>query len=213
MIQALLTLLAGLGLTLLLRRARLDLTLRGLGVALLASGGALLIARQPGLAAVAAAAGAALLARARRGGRAGRTSTVRTASLEMMLDHDSGAMEGRVLRGAFAGRLLSDLTLPQLLALTAEVDQGEAQTLSLLHAYLDRLHPDWRDAAAAEAPSGGMTQDKALRILGLQDGADAEAIEAAWRRLMKRVHPDVGGSEALVAEVTAARDRLLNRQP
>lgn len=208
MIQALLGLAASLALWALMRRGlQPGAGLRGAGVALLAGGGALLLARQPGLAAVAAALGAALLARAQRSGRQGRASTVRTATLEMMLDHDSGAMEGRVLRGAFAGRLLSDLTLTQLLTLAAEIDAGEAQTLALLHTYLDRSHPDWRDAAPAD--SGAMTRARALEILGLHEGADETAIEAAWRRLMKRVHPDVGGSEALVAEVTAARDLLL----
>lgn len=208
MIQALLGLVASLALWALVRRGlQPGAGLRGAGVALLAGGGALLLARQPGLAAAAAALGAALLARAQHGGRQGRASTVRTATLEMMLDHDSGAMEGRVLRGAFAGRLLSDLTLAQLLTLAAEIDAGETQSLALLHTYLDRTHPDWRDA---EAPAqGAMTRAQALEILGLQEGADENAIEAAWRRLMKRVHPDVGGSEALVAEVTAARDLLL----
>jgi len=211
MIQALLGLVASVALWALIRRGlQPGAGLGGAGVALLAGGGALLLARQPGLAAVAAALGAALLAWAQRSGRRGRASTVRTATLEMMLDHDSGAMEGLVLRGAFAGRMLSDLTLEQLLTLAAEIDAGETQTLSLLHAWLDRAHPDWRDAQDAAPPaSGAMTRAQALEILGLREGADEGAVEAAWRRLMKRVHPDVGGSEALVAQVTAARDRLL----
>jgi len=215
MIQALLGLVASVALWALIRRGlQPGAGLGGAGVALLAGGGALLLARQPGLAAVAAALGAALLAWAQRSGRRGRASTVRTATLEMMLDHDSGAMEGLVLRGAFAGRMLSDLTLEQLLTLAAEIDAGETQTLSLLHAWLDRAHPDWRDAQDAASPasgatSGAMTRAQALEILGLREGADEGAVEAAWRRLMKRVHPDVGGSEALVAQVTAARDRLL----
>lgn len=224
MTTALLALLASLALGMLARGAASAGMLRGIGVALLAGGGALMLARQPGLAALAATLGAAALARAQRapGGRrssGGGASSVRSAVLEMMLDHDSGAMDGRVLSGAFAGRLLSELSLEQLLALAASVEGTDAQTLTLLRAYLDRVHPAWRDEpgaapepdAARSAPEG-MTVERALRILGLRPGASQEEIAAAYRRLIKRVHPDVGGSEALVQEVTDARDLLLTRR-
>src|SRR5690606_26568745 len=39
--------------------------------------------------------------------RGGGTSTVRSAYLEMRLDHDSGAMNGTVLAGVFEGKELS----------------------------------------------------------------------------------------------------------
>ena len=52
----------------------------------------------------------------------------------------------------------------------------------------------------------------ARRLLELPDGADAEAIRAAHRRLIARVHPDAGGSEELARRVNAARDVLLAEQ-
>jgi hypothetical protein len=52
---------------------------------------------------------------------------------------------------------------------------------------------------------------EARSILGVGPDADAEAINAAWRRLMGRAHPDQGGTEGLAARLNAARDRLLGR--
>src|SRR3546814_9544629 len=45
------------------------------------------------------------------GPRAGQTSAIDTRFLHMILDHDSGEMEGEVREGAFAGRRLSQLAL------------------------------------------------------------------------------------------------------
>ncbi len=56
-----------------------------------------------------------------------------------------------------------------------------------------------------------MSQGEALRILGLDAGADQGAIEAAYRRLMQRAHPDLGGTSGLAAQLNAARETLLRR--
>jgi hypothetical protein len=59
------------------------------------------------------------------------------------------------------------------------------------------------------AVSSSMPVDEALRLLDLDPGADAEAIRAAHRRLIARVHPDAGGSDELARRVNLARDTLL----
>ncbi len=51
----------------------------------------------------------------------------------------------------------------------------------------------------------------ARSILGVGTDATPEAINAAWRRLMGRAHPDQGGTEGLAARLNAARDRLLRK--
>jgi hypothetical protein len=148
------------------------------------------------------------------GGEAGE-SAVDTATLEMRLDHESGQMRGQVRRGAFAGADLATLGLPELLALLDDCRTADPESLPLLEAWLDRLAPDWREAwaaggsASSGAAPGVMGRDEALAILGLAEGATAEEVRAAHRRLMRGAHPDHGGSDWLAARINQARDVLL----
>jgi DnaJ homolog subfamily C member 19 len=57
--------------------------------------------------------------------------------------------------------------------------------------------------------SSSMTRQEAYEVLGLKPGADADAIHAAHRRLMRTAHPDAGGSDWLASRVNQARDVLL----
>lgn len=149
-----------------------------------------------------------------RGGAAspGQASDVETSHLAMGLDHDSGRMFGRVKAGRFAGRELADLDLPLLLDLLAELAAADPEGMPLLEAWLDRAHPEWRDAAAPPPPraaGGKMTRAEAFEVLGLAEGADEAAIRAAHRRLMRAAHPDQGGSDWLASRLNEARDVLL----
>jgi hypothetical protein len=192
------------------------------GPALLAAGGlALLLAGRVGLAGAAFSGAAAWYMSGSRRRKAtpsaGKRSTVRTAALEMELDHDSGALEGMVLAGRFEGRQLGGLEEGDLVALRGEL-AGDADSLQLLEAYLDGRFPGWRDGVDADvgagervAPSAGaMTEQEAYQILGLEAGATAADIRKAHRRLMQRVHPDLGGSSFLAARINEAKDVLLN---
>jgi len=151
---------------------------------------------------------------------AGQTSTVATAFLRMTLDHDTGSMEGTILRGRFAGMRLDELGAADLLALLRECRAEDEEGARLLEAYLDRVQPQWREELAGERAGGGagarstsgdMSVDEAYAILGLSAGADAEAIKEAHRRLMVKVHPDHGGSDYLATKINRARDVLLHK--
>jgi DnaJ-domain-containing protein 1 len=147
---------------------------------------------------------------------AGQMSRVRSAFLEMELDHDTGTMRGRILAGKHEGATLDALDVATLTGCLPDIDE---ESRALLMAYLDRREPNWRDNAQAGADtgagrawsSGKMTEEEAYQILGVQPGASAEDIGRAHRTLMKKLHPDQGGSTYLAARVNEAKDILLRR--
>ena len=147
---------------------------------------------------------------------AGQISRVRTAFIEMELEHDTGAMHGRILVGRHEGASLDALDVATLVGFLSEIDE---ESRALLATYLDRRDPAWRehvqgDAAAGlnGAPRGGpMTEQEAYQVLGLEPGASAQEIGRAHHALMKKVHPDQGGTTYLAARINEAKDTLLRR--
>jgi DnaJ-domain-containing protein 1 len=144
----------------------------------------------------------------------GQVSRVRSAFVEMELDHDSGAMRGRILAGRYEGAALDALDVAIIASFLPEIDE---ESRALLIAYLDRREPGWSENAKADtaagngraARSGKMTEEEAYQILGLQPGASRDEIGRAHRALMKKLHPDQGGSTYLAARVNEAKDTLL----
>jgi DnaJ domain len=152
-----------------------------------------------------------------RFGRPPRISRLRTACVEIELNHSSGAMSGRILVGRHDGTSLDALDKATLIGLLGGMD---AESRDLLAAYLDRRQPGWREHAQGDAAAGSrarsarggeMTEEEAYQVLGVQSGAGAEDIGRAHRTLMKKLHPDQGGSTYLAARVNAAKDVLLRR--
>jgi hypothetical protein len=149
---------------------------------------------------------------------AGAVSRVRSAMIEMELDHDTGDMNGTVLAGSFAGRILNQMPEDALRRLHEECTRADADGVRLLEAYFDRRFPLWRENAHAHAhargaqpQTGTMTEEEAYQILGLQPGASGEDVRRAHRMLMKKLHPDQGGSTYLAARVNQAKEILLDR--
>lgn len=154
-------------------------------------------------------------------------SSVDTAYLRMTLDHNTGAMDGMVLKGAFQGRALSSLSREALLALLDECRVEDPPSARVLEAYLDRAEPSWRqgEAGAEQAAGTGgqsrgggsgaapgrnrMSRQEALELLGLKTDATPEQIKEAHRRLMNKNHPDKGGSTYLAAKINEAKEVLL----
>jgi hypothetical protein len=145
----------------------------------------------------------------------GATSRVRSGYFEMELDHDSGEMRGRVLAGRHQGLTLDRLDVKTLVAFLSEIDD---ESRALLMAYLDRRDSGWREHAHGDAAtgrpatsSGKMSEQEAYQILGLEPGASADAIASAHRTLMKKFHPDQGGTTYLAARINEAKEILLRR--
>ncbi|MBM3621823.1 MAG: molecular chaperone DnaJ [Alphaproteobacteria bacterium] len=154
-------------------------------------------------------------------GDAQRTG-VETEWLRMSLDHDSGVMDGVILRGHWIGRTLSAMSEAELFELL-DACAADSESVRVLEAYLDRrLDASWRDrrparerASREEAPprhdrrSDAMSREEARAVLGVTPDASEEEIKAAHRRLMRKVHPDQGGSDELASRVNRARAILL----
>jgi hypothetical protein len=151
------------------------------------------------------------------GSGAGRKSSARSATVEMHLDHATGELDGIVLSGPLQGRALQTLTRSDCLALYASTLSEDPDGARLLETYLDRRFAGWREAAQGQSDagrgggSGSMTSEEAYQVLGLAQGAGAEEISRAHRILMKKLHPDHGGSTSLAARVNQAKDVLLRR--
>jgi len=191
---------------LLLARGRLDLGMAfmGLGLWLMGLGGGAL--------------------RRFRGAGAGGVSRVRSAMIEMELEHSTGAIRGVVLAGQHEGAHLDSLARPALLELYGVCRRDDPDGARLLEAYLDRRFPGWRSTSDAHADTGGfrsgdggarrsgaISEDEAYEILGLKRGAAAADIARAHRDLMKKLHPDLGGTTDLAARVNEAKDVLMRR--
>lgn len=145
----------------------------------------------------------------------GQTSTVESKYVRMSLNHDSGEINGKVLAGRYAGKMLDQLELPALMELLRECQQDE-ESVALLQAYLDRVYEDsWREQAGAQSrqqestPSTQMSRAEALQVLDLPADASKDDIIDAHRRLMQKLHPDRGGSAYLAAKINMAKDILL----
>jgi hypothetical protein len=160
----------------------------------------------------------------------GASSEIRTELLHMLLDLESGQMQGRVLAGTYAGADLDGLGLDDLQLLYVECCSATDQSQAVLEAYFER-RPDcagwqsWRygneNADGAQQGEGDekgksrsssasdMTVDEARKILGVGQNATRDAINQAYKKQIKAVHPDHGGSDYLASKINAARSLLL----
>lgn len=145
----------------------------------------------------------------------GTTSRITTDHLEIELDHDSGLVSGRVLKGMFAHRRIETLKPAELALLWQDCRFTDQKSAQIIETYLDRVHPTWQadmargEAEMASGPDGTMSEKEALEILGLEKGASDEDVRRAHRELMMRLHPDRGGSTYLASKVNEAKAVLL----
>lgn len=171
-----------------------------------------------------------------QGGGAGKKSEIRTDYLYMLLDLETGQMQGSVHSGAYAGADLDSLGLDDLRLLYVQCCGAVDQSQAVLEAYFDR-RPDcagWQawpktnkgdngtyagggDHTENESgqnnngnsAAGDMTADAARKILDVASDATREEINRAYKQQIKTVHPDHGGSDYLASRLNAARSLLL----
>ncbi len=135
--------------------------------------------------------------------------------IETMKDPATGRILARFVAGPYAGRDLDSFQVADLARLYTGLDPANARLVAM---YLDSRDPGWGEhmqgnanGRPATTGSGTLTEKEAYEVLGLEPGASEEAIRQAHRALMKRLHPDQGGSTYLATRVNLAKDILLAR--
>lgn len=103
----------------------------------------------------------------------------------LMWYHGTGRLEARVRRSAANGR-------------TGGGRRGGERLGG------GRREPRGRSPAG----TAGLSVAEAYRVLGLDPGADEDAVRRAYRRKAKEVHPDADGDRAAFERVNDAYDRL-----
>jgi len=147
----------------------------------------------------------------------GKQSEVETDYLRMMLDHDSGEMDGIVLRGKYQGRELRELSQAELLDLLDVCNAHDEQSARLIESYIDRVFgEDWRAGEgadqgrrAARSSAAQMGRGEAFEVLGLAPNSSDAEIRETHRKLQLKNHPDQGGSDYLAAKINQAKEILL----
>jgi hypothetical protein len=147
-------------------------------------------------------------------------SHLRSATVDINVDRRTGTVDGLAKAGPDAGTPLSMLDRQQCCRLHALSLRDDPEGARLLEAYLDRRFTGWRaerdghgDTRTEPARSSGeLTEDEAYEVLGLQRNASRQDVVRSHRAVMKRWHPDQGGTSDLAARANAAKEVLLRRR-
>lgn len=146
-------------------------------------------------------------------------SRLRSAMIEMEYDQRRDTMTGMVIAGPLEGVALDRLDRGNCEGLYRQALREDPDGARLLEAYFDRRFTGWRRAGDRDthagprgmAATGGMSEDEAYEVLGLRRGATREDIVRSHRTVMKKWHPDQGGSADLAARANEAKEVLLRR--
>jgi len=146
-------------------------------------------------------------------GSSSQSSTVETEILRMQLDHNTGALDGEVLKDTFQGWQLSAMSRDQLQELMGYCNAQCRDSTALLQSYMQQRFggaDNTEQASQDTSSSSNPSRKEALAILGLDEQATEQDIVAAHRKLMQKMHPDRGGSHYLASKINQAKDTLLS---
>jgi DnaJ domain len=146
-------------------------------------------------------------------------SRVRSAMIEMDFDQARARMTGRIIAGPYEGNALDRLDQAQCETVYRMCQRDDPDGARLLEAYFHRRFAGWRPAGEAHADtrsarargSSRMSEDEAYEVLGLRRGAARDEVVRAHRAVMKKWHPDQGGTADLAARANEAKEVLLRR--
>jgi hypothetical protein len=149
----------------------------------------------------------------------GRESLQFSRTLETWIDGESGEITGRVMASAYRGRGLEQLSRTDCLRLNEYCLRADPEAARLLEAYVrgrfagaSRAKPSGEQSRPAANVEGTMTREHAYEVLGLASVAGKREILAAHRALIKKHHPDRGGSTTRAALINQAKDILVDKR-
>lgn len=118
--------------------------------------------------------------------------------------------EARQVKAMLLSCLAAGITLASLfLAVTGRLPAAIAILTALWPLGIAYMRTRAQRTINAGAENLPLTPKEAYEVLGLPDGAPPEDVREAHLRLMKKVHPDLAGSDWLAQKINAARDLLL----
>lgn len=141
--------------------------------------------------------------------------------IAIFLDPEEGRIQGVIREGPLQDQPLSRLREQDFISLLTEFHSHDRESEQLLIAYLDKEVKGWQAQfnlpfKPEEGPLGqsnSLMPRDALIMLGLDYTAGEAEIKKAHRQLMKKFHPDQGGSPFLAARLNMAKDVLLKNSP
>jgi hypothetical protein len=149
----------------------------------------------------------------------GRESLQFSRILETWVDRDTGEIRGRVTAGPYRGRGLESLSRTDCLRLNEYCRVDDSEAARLLEDYMrarfvgaSRAKPAAGESRRRVQVEGSMTRQYAYEVLGLATAAGEREIVKAHRALIKKHHPDHGGSTAEAALINQAKDVLLEKR-
>tara|TARA_R110002073_G_scaffold34451_5_gene102231 strand:- start:792 stop:1508 length:717 start_codon:yes stop_codon:yes gene_type:complete len=144
----------------------------------------------------------------------GKKRSLKTEWLKISIDFQTRKIDGEVLKGAFQGNNLGDMSEPDLQKLLEECS-SDTRSAYFLRMYMQqRFNGGYQSQGGSQSQqaSGEMTTAEAMEILGLEGSPTDKDIRDAHKRLMQRLHPDRGGNDFLASLLNRARDHLMSKK-
>jgi hypothetical protein len=147
-----------------------------------------------------------------------RNPVISSQFLKIIINPEKNELSGKVIRGVKGGQGLDSLSLADLNELLIFYSSKDKASEQILISYMDLNHGSWRkemrgyyesEDKLVSSTSSRITRREAIEILGLSSHPTNEEVKANHRLLMKRFHPDQGGSPFLAAKINMAKDCLL----
>jgi hypothetical protein len=116
-----------------------------------------------------------------------------------------GDMQGRVTRGPCRGMRLDEMSRDECEAQATYCRDHDPASVHALETYIRARFARRQRPPPPPSSDGAMTREAALAELGLGEGATEGEIQKAYRKAIKRHHPDHGGTHAKAARINQAK--------